>query len=118
MAKKILIIDDEPDLVTVLRARLESQKFAVVTAGDGVEGLKKVEEEHPDLIILDVLMPRMDGFTFILELKKNPETKMIPVIVLTAKEMMSDLFKLEGVPDYIVKPFNVEELLARVKKYI
>jgi DNA-binding response OmpR family regulator len=118
MAKRILVIDDEPDLVAVLKVRLETQGYEVDSAGDGFEGLKKVEQSSPDLIILDVLMPRMDGFTFILELKKNDKHKHIPVIVLTAKEMMSDLFKIEGVPDYIVKPFEVDELMAKVKKHV
>jgi len=118
MAKRILIIDDEPDLVAVLKVRLESQHYEVTSAGDGFEGLKKVEQAVPDLIILDVLMPRMDGFTFILELKKNEKFKHIPIIVLTAKEKMSDLFKIEGVPDYVVKPFEVDDLMARVRKYV
>lgn len=118
MSKKILVIDDEPEIVTVLRMRLESQKYSVVAANDGIEGLKKVSEEKPDLIILDILMPRMDGFTFLLELKKVHPDHAVPVIVLTAKEMMSDLFKLEGVHDYVLKPFEADDLLARIRKYI
>lgn len=89
-----------------------------MTAADGLEGLKKVKAEKPDLILLDILMPRMDGFTFLLELRKDEKAHNIPVIVLTAKEMMQDLFKMEGISDYLVKPFEAEDLLARVQKYI
>lgn len=118
MTKKILIIDDNPELVTILKMRLEKEGYPVVSAEDGMMGLKKAKEERPDLILLDVLMPNMDGFSFLLELRKVPELASLPVIVLTAKKMMGDLFKLEGVRDYILKPFDKDDLLAKVKRYI
>jgi len=81
-------------------------------------GLKKAREAHPDLILLDVLMSSMDGFRFVLEVKKVPELGSLSVIILTAKKMMEDLFQLEGIRDYILKPFEKDELLAKIKKYI
>src|SRR3989338_1841917 len=103
MNKKILVIDDEPEMTELLKSRLESQSYEIITAHDGEEGLEKARYEKPDLIILDVLMPKMDGYTFVRELKVEEATKGIPVIVLTAKRRMQDLFKLEGIHDYILK---------------
>ncbi|MCP4650834.1 MAG: response regulator [PVC group bacterium] len=119
--KKILVVDDEHDMVTILKARLEKRGFAVVSAYDGAEGLEKIDEENPDLIILDIIMPKMDGYTVIKELKKRSMkegSSLIPVIVLTAKDKMQDLFAMEGVTDYIIKPFEVPELLDKINKLI
>ncbi|MEI6632929.1 MAG: response regulator [Chlamydiota bacterium] len=115
MAKKILIVDDEPHIVEMLKSRLEANDYKVLSACNGEEGLKKVQDENPGLIILDVMMPEMDGWTFLKELKR--EGKHIPVIILTAKEKMQDLFELEGIKDYIVKPFKADELLEKISKY-
>ncbi|MCK4947885.1 MAG: response regulator [Candidatus Aureabacteria bacterium] len=118
MSKKILVIDDEPQIVKALKIRLESSGYEVVHAYDGKEGLKKLEEEHPDLIILDVMMPNMDGYTFAREVKFNPDTEHIPIIILTVKEKMKDLFELEGINDYILKPFEHQDLLNRIEKLL
>ena len=83
MGKRILVVDDEPDVVTVMKFTLETRGFEVVTAYDGEEGLRKVKTENPDLIILDVLMPKMYGNTLVAELENNPETKNIPIIFLS-----------------------------------
>ena len=83
MAKKILVIDDDPTLVKVVQPFLESHGFLVDVAADGEEGIEKIRADRPDLIILDVQMPRMNGYTFIFELKKLNGTRTIPIIVLT-----------------------------------
>ena len=118
MGKKILVIDDEPDIVKILVATLKANQYLVVTAQDGEEGLQKVVLEEPDLIIVDVMMPKMDGFTFVKRLKSREDWRSIPVIVLTAKDKMKELFEVEGVAAYLVKPFDYDELVAAVKKHL
>lgn len=121
MPKKILVIDDEPELVKAMKIRLESEGYDVIAAYDGEEGLKKTEEETPDLIVLDIMMPKMDGYTTLQELKKkhsNSNKPLPPVIVLTAKDKMKDLFALEGVEDYVVKPFENQDLLNRIGRLL
>ncbi|OGW85141.1 MAG: hypothetical protein A3C35_03215 [Omnitrophica bacterium RIFCSPHIGHO2_02_FULL_46_11] len=118
MFKKILVIEDEPEIVRMLKSRLEANNYAVDSASDGVDGLKHVESEKPDLIILDIMMPGMDGYTFLKNLKHKPSGHQIPVIVLTAKSEIQDLFELEGVTDYVVKPYEPQNLLERVQKHL
>src|SRR5205807_6916457 len=93
MAKKILAVDDEQHIVRLVQVNLERQGYEVVTAFDGKEALEKVESEHPDLIVLDVMMPYMDGFEVLQNLKKNQNTREIPVIMLTAKAQDADVFR-------------------------
>lgn len=116
MDKKILVIDDDPNIVELLKNRLIANHFQVVTAANGEEGVAALQAEKPDLVIVDVLMPKMDGYTFVRTLRRQESTKNIPVIVLTAKDKMKDLFELEGVKDYMVKPYRPEDLLERIKK--
>ncbi len=118
MAKKILVVDDDPTLIKVIRPFLESQGFMVAVAGDGEEGLTAVKKNRPNLIVLDIQMPRMNGYTFVFELKKIIDIKTCPIIVLTAKEGMSEIFKVEGVKEYICKPFKPEVLLTAIKKHV
>jgi len=118
MANKILLIDDDPDLVELVKSRLEAEEYEVITASDGSAGLEKSITESPDLIILDIMMPNMDGYTFVKEIKANPSIKHIPIVVLTAKDKMRDLFELEGVKAYITKPFKAEEFLEEVKRHL
>ena len=118
MSKKILVVDDDPTLVKVVQPFLESHGFQVRIAVDGLEGIEMVKKESPDLIVLDVHMPRMNGYTFVFELKKITNAQTIPIIVLTAKEGMAEIFKVEGVKEYITKPFKPEVLLTAIKKYI
>ena len=118
MKKKILVIDDEPPIVKALRYRLESYGYEVYAAHDGEEGLRYVESADPQLIILDIRMPRMDGYEFINRLRANAEKKFIPVIALTANPRMKELFKIEGVTDYLAKPFKERELLDAITKHI
>jgi DNA-binding response OmpR family regulator len=113
--KKILIIEDEPDLVKGLKLNLSDEGFDVDWAVNGMEGLRKAIEEAPDLIILDIMLPEMDGFEVCRKLRqKNINT---PIIMLTAKGGEIDkVVGLEiGADDYITKPFSIRELLARIK---
>jgi DNA-binding response OmpR family regulator len=121
MAKKrILVVEDEASILKILSRRLEASNYEVSAALDGQEGLQKALADPPDLIISDVMMPNMDGYTFIKKLRTDPRGAKIPVIILTAKEHLQDLFYFEGVPDcdYVVKPFQSEELLARIAKVL
>lgn len=118
MAKKILAVDDERHIVRLVQVNLERQGYEVVTAYDGKEALEKVESEQPDLIVLDVMMPYMDGFEVLQNLKKNQSTRDIPVIMLTAKAQDADVFRgwQSGVDCYLTKPFNPMELTAFVRR--
>ena len=114
MNKKILVVDDELAIVDLLSFNLKKEGYDVVTANDGEEGLLKSETESPDLILLDVMLPKMDGFTVC---RKVRERKSTPIIMITAKEEEVDkVLGLElGADDYLTKPFSVRELMARVK---
>ncbi|MCP4650434.1 MAG: response regulator [PVC group bacterium] len=116
MPKKILVVDDEVHVLKLLESRLRANGYEVITASDGEEGLQKVSSENPDLIILDVVMPKMDGYTFVRKIKYDTSIRTIPIIILTAKNELKELFELEGAKDYIVKPFKTEELLTKVKE--
>jgi len=112
---KILIVEDEPNMVAGLRDNFEFEGYQVITAGDGVAGLERAIAESPDLVILDVMMPRMSGLDVCKQLKsKRPS---IPIIMLTARGQEVDkVVGLElGADDYVTKPFSIRELLARVK---
>ena len=118
MAKKILAVDDERHIVRLVQVNLERAGYEVVTANDGKEALEKVAQENPDLVVLDVMMPYMDGFEVLQNLRRNPTTRDIPVIMLTAKAQDADVFKgwQSGVDCYLTKPFNPMELLSFVKR--
>jgi len=116
--KKILAVDDEKHIVRLVQVNLERAGYQVVTANDGKEALQKVADENPDLVVLDVMMPYMDGFEVLQNLRRNPSTRDIPVIMLTAKAQDADVFKgwQSGVDCYLTKPFNPMELLSFVKR--
>jgi two-component system alkaline phosphatase synthesis response regulator PhoP/two-component system response regulator VicR len=116
--KKILAVDDERHIVRLVQVNLERAGYQVVTAFDGKEALKKVESEKPDLIVLDVMMPHMDGFEVLKRLKSDDKTKNLPVVMLTAKAQDADVFRgwASGVDCYLTKPFNPIELLTFVKR--
>jgi DNA-binding response OmpR family regulator len=112
---RILIVEDEPAMVAGLRDNFEYEGYEVITAGDGVEGLERAVAESPDLVVLDVMMPRMSGLDVCKQLKaKRPD---IPIIMLTARGQEIDkVVGLElGADDYVTKPFSIRELMARVK---
>ena len=118
MAKTILVVDDERHIVRLVEVNLARAGYEVVSAYDGVEALEKIEENIPDMIVLDVMMPRMDGFEVLKKLQANPKYKDIPVIMLTAKAQDADIFKgwQSGVSSYLTKPFNPKELLVFVQR--
>jgi two-component system alkaline phosphatase synthesis response regulator PhoP len=117
MAKKILIIEDEKDIRELLEHYLQREGFQTQTAGDGEAGLRKIKEGKFDLILLDLLLPRMDGLELCRLLRSQPQTAAIPLIMVTAKGEETDrVVGLEmGADDYITKPFSPRELVARVK---
>ncbi len=112
---KILIVEDEPNMVAGLRDNFEYEGYEVITAGDGVQGLERAIADSPDLVVLDVMMPRMSGLDVCRQLKARRPS--IPVIMLTARGQEVDkVVGLElGADDYVTKPFSIRELLARVK---
>ena len=114
-AAKILIVEDEPNMVAGLRDNFEFEGYQVITAGDGLEGLQKALDESPDLVVLDVMMPRMSGLEVCKQLRAKRAT--LPIIMLTARGQEVDkVVGLElGADDYVTKPFSIRELLARVK---
>ncbi|NOX97359.1 MAG: EAL domain-containing protein [Nitrospirae bacterium] len=114
---KILAVDDEPDILEMLKFRLSREKFQVITATHGIEALEKAAKEGPSLILLDLVMPGLDGYEVCRRLKANEETKAIPVIMLTVKAgVESKIAALDlGADDYMIKPFEIKELVARIK---
>ena len=118
MGKKILVIDDEPLVVEVLKIRLRMNNYQVITACDGVEGVERALREKPDLIILDIVMPGLDGYQVCQKLKEDGKTKTIPVIILTALGQSAERKKgfSFGAYDYIFKPYDDEELLNSIER--
>ncbi|MCK5180546.1 MAG: response regulator [Candidatus Omnitrophica bacterium] len=118
--QKILIIDDEPDMVYAVQMRLEASDYQVVSALDGNEGLEKARKEKPDLIILDVMLPNLDGYKISRMLKFDEKYKNIPIIMFTARGQRDDI-KLGyevGVDAYLVKPFEWKILLEEINKLL
>jgi len=115
-AKHVLVVDDEEQLALAIKIRLQSQGYEVVTANDGQQALELASQQRPDLIIMDVLMPVMDGYSCLRELNTRFGRGKIPIIILTARERMKDLFELEGIEDYVIKPFDHEDLLVRIDR--
>ncbi len=117
---KILVVDDEPNIVQTLQDRLEMNEYQVVTAGNGREGLEKVEQEKPDVILLDVIMPIMDGHEMLEMLRKQPGGRDVSVIMLTARSQTQDIARANacGIDDYIVKPFDLSELLEKIESVV
>lgn len=116
--KKILIVEDEEHIAEGLRMNLSFSGFDVELASDGIKGLHKYEDWKPDLIVLDLMMPNMDGFTFLKQIRLKNEK--IPLLVLTAKYGIQDKVRCfkEGADDYLAKPFELQEFLLRVKRLL
>lgn len=114
---KIMIVDDEKDMVSLLKLSFESDNYSVVEAYNGHEAIDKTHAEVPDLILLDISLPGIDGYEVCNRLRKDPVTESIPIIMLTGKDEVSD--KIEGLErgadDYVTKPFDLNELKARVR---
>jgi two-component system phosphate regulon response regulator PhoB len=117
---KILVVDDEPEAVELVEFNLKQAGYVVTTAADGAEALKKARSVVPDLIVLDVMLPEMDGFEICKTLRLDPATVKVPILMLTAKAAEIDrVLGLElGADDYLTKPFSPRELLLRIKKII
>ena len=116
--KKVLIVEDNAAMSELLKAYLISKGLEALTAADGIEALEMLERSVPGLIILDVIMPRLDGYGFLLEIKKSAKFRSIPVIVVSAREMMRDMFVREGVKDFIAKPYDPDALFKIITKYL
>ena len=114
--QKILIVDDDKGIVEVVKIALTKKGYEVFTAGDGNEGIEKVKAHSPDLILLDVVMPEMNGYEFLRALKALEGKALTPVVMVTAKEEMEELFKFEGVKEYIVKPTDPSELIQKIER--
>ena len=117
---KILVIDDEPDLVSTIQCRLEWSKFEVIAAGNGEEGLEKAANKKPDLILLDIDMPGMNGHEVLDRLRNRPDLRDIPVIMCTALCDPEDIAKASsyGVVDYVAKPFDFSELVEKISNVL
>lgn len=119
-AKKILICDDDPLLVDLLEYRLAGRGYSVTVAEDGGKALRRLQDMRPDAVLLDAMMPVVDGYEVLRKIRENPETAHVPVIMLTARKQEQDIVAaLElGANDYLVKPFIPEELVARLARLL
>ncbi|MBC6423733.1 MAG: response regulator transcription factor [Hormoscilla sp. SP12CHS1] len=115
--KRLLLIDDDPNLILLVRDYLEFRGYGVMTADNGRQALEILEQEYPDMIICDVMMPEMDGYTLVKQVRENPKTNLIPFLFLSAKGHSADKVKglNRGADVYIAKPFDPEELVAQVE---
>jgi len=118
--KKILIIDDEEDVRKMLKIRLEQEGFTIVQANDGDVGAKTAEQEVPDMIIMDIMMPNADGYSCLKEVRSLPKTKDIPVLMLSGKEeeKVRDLFAFQKISGYIEKPFELDDLVMKIREIL
>jgi DNA-binding response OmpR family regulator len=116
----ILVVDDDPLIRTLVEHKLRLRGFEVVSAESGEDGLKQVAVKRPDLIVLDAMMPELDGFEVLRRLKQDAATATIPVIMLTARKQESDIVSAlsSGARDYLVKPFMAEELIMRIRNLL
>lgn len=119
MSKKIMIVDDEEDILFTVGKMLELDGYEVIRCTNGKECLNELEEELPDLVLLDIMMPEINGWDLAAKIKENPDWKQIPIIFLTAKgDTMSVGMGGLAADDYIVKPFNVKELKERINQVL
>ncbi|UCB57593.1 MAG: response regulator [Candidatus Omnitrophota bacterium] len=118
--KKILFIEDEKEIVALMKERLASSNYEMIAAYDGEEGLKKVYQNRPDLILLDILIPRIDGLKLCRRLKDDDATKHIPIIIVSASAGKNSKQKSQaaGADDLIVKPFEAKELLDKIARHL
>jgi DNA-binding response OmpR family regulator len=114
--KKILVVDDEQPLALAIKIRLQSWGYHVTTASNGRQALGLIDTEKPHLIVLDVLMPVIDGYVCLREINQRYGRGTIPVLILTARDRMKELFEMEGIEDYVIKPFDDEDLLIRIDR--
>ena len=117
VAKKVLVVEDDKDILQLVKMYLDNEGFRTITAANGAEALKQFKSEHPDLVVLDLMLPEIDGLEVCKKLRVTPQTAMLPIIMLTAKSEESDtVVGLElGADDYVGKPFSPRALVARIK---
>jgi DNA-binding response OmpR family regulator len=118
--RRVLVVDDDPLLVKLVQTALAAEGLEVIAASNGAEALLAVDSQHPDLIVLDVAMPVLDGFETLRALRAKPETASLPVIMLTARQSDADVVKgwSTGADLYITKPFEVQELVLATKRLL
>lgn len=117
--KKILLVDDDKAVVETVKFLLTADGYNVVTAQDGEEGLEKAKSENPDLILLDIIMPKVNGYQMAISLNNDPKLKKIPIVLLTATAQIAGSIKIQTPAKYKVsKPFSSDELLGTIKKAI
>src|SRR5205085_5581482 len=117
---KVLVIDDDPVIVELLRVNFEIEGFEVISAGDGREGFERARSDRPDLVLSDIMMPRYDGLQLLTQLKADPATRSLPVILLSAKAQNAEVQQgLDlGADDYVTKPFDRLELIDRFNRVL
>jgi len=120
MSGRVLIVEDEPDTLQLLKESLESEGYEVITATDGIEGEEKAHRENPDIIILDILLPKRDGYEVCRRLREDKNSFGIPIIMLTAKGDYGSRLRgfLQGAFEYITKPFTTEDLIKKINKLL
>lgn len=120
MSERILAVDDEPHILRLIQINLERAGYSVELAKDGRQALQRIAESAPDLVVLDVMMPYLDGFEVLRALRKEPATRDLPVIMLTAKASDADVMTgwTDGAHCYLTKPFNPQELTAFVRRIL
>ncbi len=120
MAKAILVADDDPDILSIVSMSLEAQGYTVHKAVNGREAVDLAREHHPDLLLLDMMMPELSGYEAVGELKGDPATSDIPIVGLSAKAMASDMERASdaGIDGYITKPFRIAQVITAVEEYL
>ncbi len=120
MPATILVVDDDPVILQLLQVNFEMEGFTVLTAADGQEGVERTRSDRPDIVVSDVMMPRMSGLELVSALKGDPDTAGIPVLLLTAKAQQADVATglEQGADDYVTKPFEPLELVDRVNRLL
>ena len=118
--KKILVVDDDLDTLDIVKIKLESAGFKVITSADGVDAISKINSDNPDLVILDVMLPKVNGFKIARLIKFDERLRHIPLFLFTARTQKSDidLGNSVGADEYITKPFDPEDLLAKVNSHL
>ena len=117
MSEKILVVDDDPSILELIRINLEIQRYKVITAEDAIKGIALNNQETPDLIILDIMLPKLDGYTACQQIRADKKSKNVPILMLTAMSRVDDKIAGfdAGTDDYLTKPFEIGELVARVR---
>jgi DNA-binding response OmpR family regulator len=120
MPKKILVLEDDPYVADTLRLQLEAHGFEVDTASDGLEGLNRARADSPDLVLLEVVLPKLDGYHVCRLLKFDQQYRHIPIFILTGRQRGSDRKTGEavGAEEYLVKPCDIDDLLGRIRQYL